>query len=165
MRFVPAGSAGSVKTSTSPILFVPAGRVGRLARDTGCVACQNVPVTGNVPPAPVTVQVPAWVAWVANVPALVTAWDGTLASDTGCVACQNVPVTGMAPAMSVSAPAGLRSMATIWVLTPDRSRSRIVSPPAPTFRTVFAAIGQNSPLKTVVPPPAGSWRCTAPVSA
>ena len=38
---------GKDATSTSPILFVPAASAGNVAILTGCVACQNVPVTGT----------------------------------------------------------------------------------------------------------------------
>lgn len=47
-----------------------------------------------------TFHVPDCAACTANVPALVTAWDGTEASDTGWVACQNVPVTGVVGAVA-----------------------------------------------------------------
>src|ERR1035437_1911881 len=54
-------------TATVPVMVVD-------AKDTGCVVCQNVPVTGVV---------------------------GIAAMETGCVACQKVPVTAMELELSI----------------------------------------------------------------
>src|SRR5665213_3527281 len=50
----------------------PATKTGAVAIDTGCVACQKVPLTAKVPVPAFAVTVPL----------------------TGCVACQKVPLTG-----------------------------------------------------------------------
>jgi hypothetical protein len=100
-------SAGSLPFSVLSVVSVaaPDGR-GRLVALTGCVACQNVPVTGvegidaietgcvACQKVPVTAVVGALVTCTANVPALVTAWLGTETNETGCVDWKNVPVTG-----------------------------------------------------------------------
>ena len=80
-KFVAAVPGITDNTSTSPMLFVPAGSVGKDANDTGCVACQNVPVTGTeslvaivtrwVPasrtPVPIEMAWPFICVWLVNV--------------------------------------------------------------------------------------------------
>lgn len=70
------------------------------ATETGCVACQNVPLTGTVTPLASTLNVGAELAGCTNTGnANVTACDpGKLPTDTvpltGCVPGQKVPLTG-----------------------------------------------------------------------
>src|SRR3990167_4972978 len=105
--------------------------------DTGCVACQKVPVTGKVPPVPVTsqavvlavlpgctVHVPDCAAWVANVPALVAAIVCPAATFT-------VPITLVVSAAKVACTANVPTLVTSCDGTEANETGRVVIAAAP----------------------------------
>jgi hypothetical protein len=112
---------------------------GRLAADTGWVACQNVPVTGVLGIAAIltgwvacqNVPVTAWEAGkfdTATEPVTVAfkfaavGWATVTVPDTGWVACQNVPDTGTVPEIpTVPVTVAFRFAAVGWatVTVPD----------------------------------------------
>ena len=93
-------------------------------RLTGCVACQNVPLTGTVPEMlAVTEPICAVPAAKAGSELTVTVVD---VSETGWVACQNVPLTGTVPLIDAvtepicAVPAAMVTVPAPIVTTPIR---------------------------------------------
>src|SRR5579872_3767898 len=123
---------GSAASTTVPMLLVPAASAGSDASETGCVVCQNVPLTGCVTALPSTLSaldavtlaprlLPAasTISWKKGLAAVFAAVVGLTshavphcACETGCVDCQKVPVTGNVP------PAPVTSQAVVFAVLP-----------------------------------------------
>jgi hypothetical protein len=92
-------------------------------------------LTGVVPSVNPALSAIFWLSWTAKVPPLSTVSDPELSE------------TGMTPDISDSVPVPMpRSSPTIWVLTPARSLSRMLSPPVPGSRVELSA-NQVTPLR------------------